>query len=176
MCATVLKTDRAVQATKQVVRTFVAVQRQLNDSRNHPVTDPLPNLPAVVEAAQVPAVLSQRVEGYIDRLANVTLTQAQRDAVVDEVRQFREEGFQALHAFAKRPSIRTATDAAELRKRLAEAEKIEEEVRKLKAETRDAERLALIRDLLFISEFERAREAGSLEEFAKILKGLDPRG
>ena len=174
MCATVLKTDRAVLATKQVVRTFIAVQRQLNDGRNQPVSNPLPDLGAIADA-QISPVLSEKVEGYIDRLANITLTQAQRDAVVEEVRQFREEGFNALHAFTQRPSIKTANEAAELRKRLAEAEKIEEEVRKLKAETRDAERLALIRDLLFLSEWERARHAGSQQEFAEILRSLDPR-
>ncbi|WP_458722300.1 ORF6N domain-containing protein [Shimia sp. W99] len=172
MCATVLKTVRAVAVTKQVVRSFVALQRQLKDTQNHPMPDPVPDLPALQKQALPPA-LSDKVGGYIDRLANVTLNQAQRDAVMTEVRAFREEGFEALHAFAKRPSIKTATEAAELRKRLAEAERIEEEIRRMRAETRDAERLALIRDLLFMAEYERAREVGTLEEFVATLRRLD---
>lgn len=175
MCATVLKTDRAVAVTKQIVRTFVAVQRQLDEGRNHPVTDPLPNLPAIQDA-QVSRALTTRMQGYIDKLANVTLTRAQQDAVMAEVHEFRKEGFDALHAFVQRPSIKTALDAAELRKRLAEAEKIEQEVRLKQAETRNEERLLLIRDLVFLSEWERAKQAGSREEFADILRGLDRAG
>ncbi|KAJ57490.1 hypothetical protein ACMU_03005 [Actibacterium mucosum KCTC 23349] len=173
MCATVLKTDRAVEVTKRVVRTFVAVQRQMDERRNRDVSDPLPDLGAV-EAVQVPPVLSQKVQGYIDKLANVTLTQAQRDAVMEEVQAFKAEGFAALHAFTKRPTIKTATAAADLRKRMAEAELAEEKVRQERTETRDKERLALIRDALLVAEFERAQKAATAEEFARILRGLDP--
>lgn len=173
MTATVLKSDTAVAVTKQIVRAFIAVQRQAQEGQNSEFADPLPD-PIAVERAIVPVAMSEKVAGYLDRLANITLTQKQQDAVISEVKQFRKEGFDALHAFAQRPNIKTATAAADLRKRLAEADEIEERVRKMRAETRDAERLSLIRDLVFMSTYEHAKEKGTLGEFANVLRGLDP--
>ncbi|MBV0913354.1 ORF6N domain-containing protein [Anianabacter salinae] len=171
MCATVLKTDRAVAVTKQIVRVFVAVQRKHADGQNDDLTDA-----QLAEAAAVtmPRVLSERIEGFLDRLADITLTDGQQEAVVTQARQFRDEGFEALHAFVRRPTLRTAQEAAELQKRLAEVEQVQEQTRALRAETREKERLALIRDLLFLVEMKRLKDQGDLAQISATLRSLDP--
>lgn len=176
MLATVLKSQRAVDATKLVVRTFVEVQRQMTDRQNALIPAQVTETGTVAEAVArdaLPSTLSRKIEKLIDRLATVTLTQAQQDAVLSEAKQFRDEGLRSLHAIIEGPAMRSAEQAAQIKKLLAEANKLEAERLTIIAENRERERLALIRDLRFQIDCYRALQSGSLETFSRILAKLD---
>lgn len=176
MLATVLKSERAVAATRQVVRTFVAVQRQLREGRNQDVSDPLPDAPAIAatsRAAALPMPVSRKLERLIDHLADITMTPDQQDAVIAEAKRFWDEALESLHALVKKPELAAGKTTAEIQKLLAEAAKLNAETQSILADAQEKKRLALIRDLRFFIACQTALTQGDLDAFGRTLDALD---
>ncbi|MGR3761496.1 ORF6N domain-containing protein [Roseobacteraceae bacterium NS-SX3] len=169
LLATVLNSDAAVRATKQVIRTFVEVQRLSRDGENR-----LP-VPASADAQlpePAPGAFRSKIDQTVKKLANVTLSNAEQAAVMAEATQFKDESLNALHAWLKSQSLANAERVARIQRELAEAERARAEAASLMMDTRERERLALIRELLLTLDLERARSDGDYSAFSQTLKGL----
>ncbi|GHG83742.1 ORF6N domain-containing protein [Pseudodonghicola xiamenensis] len=167
LLATVLNSDNAIRATKAVIRTFIEVQRLSRDGQNR---TPVPvatedSLPAQPE-------FRRKVDTIVRQLANVTLSAEEQNAVMVEATQFKQESLNALHAWLQSKSLGNAERVARIQRDLAEAERARAEAAKTIVETREKERLALIRELLLTMDLERAQEQGDYSEFSQTLKGL----
>ena len=168
LLTTVLNSDTAIRATKQVIRTFVEVSRLSRDGQNQ--------LPVPVETGTDliadRSAFRQTLETTMKRLADIGLTQSEQDAAMSEALQFKEESLNAMHSWLKGKSLENAERVARTQRELAEAERARAEAAKLHAETRDRERLAMIRELLLTLELERAKADGDYAPFEQTLRDL----
>ncbi len=168
LLATVLNSDTAIRATKQVIRTFVEVSRLSRPGQNH--------LPVPVETrtdlVADRSAFRQGLEARMKRLADIGLTKGEQEAALGEALMFKEESLNALHSWLKGKSLDNAERVARTQRELAEAERARAEAAKLHAETRDRERLAMIRELLLTMDLERARAEDDYAPFEQTLRDL----
>lgn len=167
LLATVLNSDTAIRATKQVIRTFVEVSRLSRDGQN---TLPVPA--QTTDLIDDRSAFRQGLETRMKRLADIGLTQGEQEAALGEALQFKEESLNALHSWLKGKSLDNAERVARTQRELAEAERARAEAAKFHAETRDRERLAMIRELLLTLDLERARAEGDYAPFEQTLRDL----
>ncbi len=168
MAATVLRSERAVTASRFIVRAFVASRQALVVA--HPGQNlPAAPLPISIEARQGLMAKLDRALGWV---LDAIVEPEGKTTVRDEARAVALEGLGAIKAHLRKQGVQNEQTLAEIQKLLKEAEAIDAEITARHVET-DHRRLALIaKELRIAIEVQRYLETGSAEGLLAVLKEL----
>lgn len=168
MAATVLKTPRAIDASRFIVQAFTANRRTLL------ATHAGQNLPA----APIPINLegryglSLKLDTALGRVIDAILEPESSRVVQEEAREIAREGLGAIKEYLKKQGIQNEQTLAQVQKLLKEAEAIDAEISARHVET-EHRRLALVaKQLRMLIEVQRYTETGSVEGLLAVLKDL----
>lgn len=173
MAATVLKSERAIAASRYIVRVFVEARRNqiaVAAGRNaRPVID------GGALTTRGDAALSgslQQGETLIDRALATIVNPREGTTLREEGEEIIAEGVGFVKEWLKKPGAGNDKIAAEVAKLIAEHDAIRGETPGTSAEARMKLLAATARELRFVLAAERARETGDVEEFMQVLKEL----
>ncbi|MEM6745143.1 MAG: ORF6N domain-containing protein [Pseudomonadota bacterium] len=173
MLATVLRTDRAVAATRHVVEAFVELRRRERERRNAvdadaaPAGTPAPLAGAGVQA-QVRAAVVRLLETIVDPTAETT--------VADETRALLIAGLDNLKARLDRKPLENEKLLAEIAELHAKFERRKAEAEIARIEVRRQRLAQMALDLLFVFDAQRWIETGDADAFRETLSALADRG
>jgi hypothetical protein len=168
MAATVLRSERAVAASRFIVRAFVA-SRQALVARHAGQNLPASPLPISIEARQG---LMVKLDRALGRVLDAIVEPEGKTTVRDEARAVALEGLGAIKAHLRKQGVQNEQTLAEIQKLLKEAEAIDAEITARHVET-DHRRLALVaKELRIAIEVQRYLETGSAEGLLAVLKEL----
>jgi hypothetical protein len=173
MAATVLKSARAVSATRFIVRTFVEAQRAMlavQKGQNLPAkVDPRAVLPLGGEARHG---LMAKLDAALGRVLHAIADPEAETTVREEARAVAAEGLKAIKDHLKKQGFENQKTAAEVQKLLKEAELLGAEITAKGIET-EHRRLALVaKQLRVVLEIQRYMETGSADSLLSVLKEL----
>lgn len=173
MAATVLRTQRAIVATRTIVRSFVAVERERQ------IRGEGSNLPIALEAkSHVPLAtefrhgLMGKINNALERVMDAMINPATQMTVRDEAKQLVAQGLDAIKDHLKTAGIQNERTLAEIRKMLAEAETVDAESRKTAIDTRHLELALLAKQLRLILATQRYVETGVADTLDAVLREL----
>lgn len=168
MAATLLRSERAVAASRFIVRAFVA-GRQAVAPRRHGENLPAQPLPIGAESR---AGLMEKLDRALGRVLDAIVEPDTGATVRDEARAVALEGLGAIRAHLRRPGVENERTLAEIQKLLKEAEALDAEITARQVET-DHRRLALVAKQLRIAiEVQRFLDTGSAEGLMTVLHDL----
>lgn len=168
MAATVLRSDRAVTASRFIVRAFVT-SRQAFVAQQSGQNLPASPLPISTETRQG---LMVKLDRALGRVLDAIVEPEGKTTVRDEARAVALEGLRAIKAHLRKQGVQNEQTLAEIQKLLKEAEAIDAEISARHVET-DHRRLALIaKELRIAIEVQRFVETGSAEGLLAVLKEL----
>lgn len=157
MAATVLRSDRAIAASRRIVEAFVAQKRQ-----------------AVALPATAPAVsdgLLARLRGHMERLMQAEID-ATGASVRDETQAFIRDGLAALRARLQRSGLDNEEIEARILKTLAEAEEARARAATEREMTARQRQKNLANALRLMIEAEMALSGGEMAAFLEVLRDL----
>lgn len=172
MAATVLQTERAVAASRFIIKAFVAARRSLVSDGD--------NLPALVDARQLLPIRSEARAGLMNKL-DMALSRV-LDAIADPVAQttVREEaqaiaaeGLRSIKAYLKRPGIQNEKTLAEVQKLLAEADALVAEAAVKVTENQHRQLALLAKQLRLVLVAQQYLETGRVDALLATLKDLE---
>ena len=157
MAATVLRSDRAIAASRRIVEAFVASKRQ-----------------AVALTATAPALsdgLLARLRGHMERLMQAEID-ATGTSVRDETQAFIRDGLAALRARLQRSGLDNEEIEARILKTLAEAEEARARAATEREMTARQRQKNLANALRLMIEAEMALSGGEMATFLAVLRDL----
>ncbi|MEL6582715.1 MAG: ORF6N domain-containing protein [Pseudomonadota bacterium] len=162
MAATVLKSERAVAATRQIVEVFVEA-KHLRDTHQ--------NLPAPLTNTSRNA-LTEKLEGAVARILDAIADPVAETTIRDEARALALEGLNAIKARLAKQGVANEKTLAEAQKLIKEAERLDAEIESIRIEN-EHRRLAFIaKQLQIVIELQRYLEGGSTESLMSLLTDL----
>lgn len=173
MAATVLKSERAVAATRFIVKVFIAARRNqlaLNEGQNLPArVDPRAVLPL---AADMRHGLMAKLDAALGRVLDAIADPQAETTVRDEARAVALEGVKAIKAVLRQPQAQVEKSFAEVRKLLKEAEALDAEISGKHIENQHRQLAFLAKQLRMVIEIQRYLDTGSVEGLLAVLKEL----
>ncbi|MBL8564970.1 MAG: ORF6N domain-containing protein [Hyphomicrobiaceae bacterium] len=170
MVATLLKSAKAIEATKLIVRTFVDARREAWEREL-----------AKARGGQLPLALDTPTrQGLVTKL-NMTLGHV-LDAIVDpdenrtvrdEAREVAAEGIRSVKEYMKRVGIGNEKSLAEVRRIMAEAEAIEVETSRKRTENQHRQLALLAKKLKLVIQAQLYAETGSVDGLLVVLSDLE---
>ncbi len=169
MAATLLKTPRAIQATRLVVKTFVEIRRQ------------------IIQKAEISGGSASRQTSLPLEFRDQLMTKVSRaiahvlDAMVnpDEVKKAREEAkgvlassVKSLKEILSKPGIDNEHKVAEIRKLMAEAENIEVETDGKRLRNEEQQLALLAKKLSLVMQAQHFAQTGQVDDFLRLLGEL----
>lgn len=168
MAATVLRSERAVAASRFIVRAFVASRQALAAQRRG---QNLPDTPLPISTETRQGVML-RLDRALGRVLDAIVEPEGTTTVRDEARAVALEGLGAIKAHLRKQGVQNEQTLAEIQKLMREAEAIDAEITARHVET-EHRRLALVAKQLRIAiEMQRFVETGSAEGLLTVLKEL----
>jgi hypothetical protein len=180
MAATVLDSERAVEASKLIVDVFVEVKRQLIASRG----DSLALVPAPGEIVPLTGSgplgkltglwegLGPRLQIALNHVLDTVINTKDQATVREEAQNLISESIEHLKDRLKKTGLENDELAARATKLLAEAEKEKSLAAKTKAETAALEFTTIVRKLRLLIEAHRAMAEDKVDNFLVVLKEL----
>ncbi len=170
MAATVLKSPRAIDATRHIVRTFVASRREAwerDQTRRREGALSLPLDPAARQGlmSKLNSALSQVLDAIVDQQDSRT--------VRDEAKAIATEGLNALKAYLKTAGINNERTLAEVRRIMAEAEGIEVDAARKRTENEHRQLALLAKKLKLVIQAQQYAETGSIDGLMAVLSDLE---
>lgn len=171
MAATIIRTPEAVEATRFIIKTFVAARKA--------GVSPGPNAKAVTaKTGMLPAPADERpgllvkLDGALGRVLDAIADPTADTTVRDEARAIALEGLNAVKSHLRKQGVQNEKTLAEIQKLLKEAEAIDAEVTAKHIEN-DHRRLAyLAKQLRIVIEVQRYMDSGSVDGLLAVLKDL----
>ncbi|MEO0670727.1 MAG: ORF6N domain-containing protein [Pseudomonadota bacterium] len=171
MAATLLKSPRAIAATRVVISTFVSARRAAG-GESGAIANP-DDKSAVVLPADVRTELMRKVGEAIASLLDAMINPEEIRKARAEARGVLAESMKGLKEILKKPTLENELKAAEIRKLMAEAESIEVETDGKRMINEERELAALAKKLSLVLQAQRAAETGSPEEFLRIVNAFE---
>ena len=170
MAATVLKSPLAIQATRQIVRTFVETRRS---AWEHEVRKK--NSGQLPLALDVPTRqgLATKLNIALGHVLDAIVDPAEARTIRDEAREIAAEGLRSLRDYLKRAGINNEKTLAEVRRLMAEAEGIEVETAKKRTENQHRQLALLAKKLRLVIQAQLYAETGSIEGLMVVLSDLE---
>ncbi|WP_072396937.1 ORF6N domain-containing protein [Hyphomicrobium sp. CS1GBMeth3] len=168
MVATVLKSPRAIQATRFVVKTFVEARHQRLLSKR-----------SKAGAAQRPPPLGLRsdlmskINSALGHVLDAIVGSRSAVSARGEAKAIAAEGLKSIKDYLKTASIQNEKTLVEIRKIVAEAESIEVATAGKRAENRHRELALLAKKLRLVLQAQHHTETGSVEGLLQVLKDLE---
>lgn len=175
MTATVLDSDKAVEASRFIVDVFVDVKRRMTQGKVVPPvsarTDnttvlPLQRLSAFGQGigARLQTALQHVLDSVIDTHHQTTIREEAENLISESIRNIKER--------LKKQGLENEELAAKVTKLLAEAEKEKAIAAKTRVETEALAFATIIRKLRLLLEAQRAIEHDCVDDFLGVLKEL----
>ncbi|MTI43106.1 ORF6N domain-containing protein [Roseibium hamelinense] len=171
MAATIIRTPEAVDATRFIIKTFVA-------ARKSGIGPKAASQALVAKQDALPAPdgtkegLLVKLDAALGRVLDAIADPASDTTVRDEARAIALEGLNAVKAHLRKQGVQNEKTLAEIQKLLKEAEAIDAEVTAKHIEN-DHRRLAyLAKQLRIVIEVQRYMENGSVDGLLAVLKDL----
>ncbi len=172
MVATVLQSERAIAASRFIIKAFVAARRGLvSDGQN---------LPALVDARQLlpigaesKAGLLAKLDRALGRVLDAIADPVAQTTVRDEAQAIAAEGLQAIKAYLKRPGVQNEKTLAEVQKLLAEADALAAETAAKVTENRHRQLALLAKQLRLVLAAQQFLESGAVDALLSTLKDLE---
>ena len=151
MAATVLNSERAVQATELIIDVFIDVRRRVAAGQSMTAAlIPVPATPAETGMARLSSAwggIGPKLQAALERVLD-TVVDHQREATVrQEAQELISESIQSLKERLKKSGLENEELAARATKLLAEAEKERSIARKTRAEAEGQEFLTIVKKL-----------------------------
>jgi hypothetical protein len=173
MAATVLRSERAIAATRFIIAVFVDARRQ------QPAISPGRNLPAVMEpnavlplATEARTGLVAKLENALGRVLDAIADPVARTTVRDEAGAIAAEGIRALKEMFRKTGVQNEKTLAEVQKLLKEAEALDADIWNRHIEGQHRQLALLAKQLRIVMETQRYLNTGSIEELLATLKDL----
>ena len=171
MAATVLRSDRAVAASRFIVKTFVQARQILVENgkgQNLKATiNPAATIPLAAEMRQQ---LFGKINEALSAVLNAIVNPDTKSTVRSEAIELANEGLSSLKAYLKKQGVQNDKTLAEVRKLMAEAENIEVATSRRRVENESRQLALLAQKLLLVLEAQHYAETGSTERFLGFLK------
>jgi hypothetical protein len=176
MAATVLSSERAIQATELIIDVFIDVRRRIAAGQGMAsALVPVPASPAETGMARMSNMwggMGPKLQAALERVLD-TVVDHQREATVrQEAQELISESIQSLKERLKKSGLENEELAARATKLLAEAEKERSIAKKTRAEAEGQEFVTIVKKLRLLLEAHRAMEHNQLDGFLGVLKEL----
>lgn len=175
MAATVLDSEKAIEASKFVVDVFVEVKRKLTASESKTMvsagkTDqsfsPLERLGNIGEG------IGSRLQTALVHVLDSVVDSQKQSTVREEAQTLISESLAHLKERLKKQGLENAEIEARVVKLLAEAEKEKAMAAKTRAESEKLEFATIVRKLRLLLEVQRAMEHDRIDDFLDVLKEM----
>ena len=173
MAATLMRSPRAAEASRFVVKTFVAARRSLlarAKGQNFPPSLPINELVPLTGADR--SGLVAKLDTALGRVLDAIADPQQETTVRDEARAIALEGLSAIKAHLRKQDIANEKTLAEVQKLLKEAEAIDAEIAARQIENNHRQLAYLAKQLRIVIEVQRYLEQGNMENLLAVLKDL----
>jgi hypothetical protein len=173
MAATVLRSERAITASRFIVAVFVDARRNqiaISEGQNLPaVSDAKALLRLAADArrgvlARLDAALGRVLDAIADPVAQTT--------VRDEARAIATEGLNAIKDMLRKPGAQNEKTLAEAHKLIKEAEALDAEIHNRHIEGQHRQLAYVAKQLRLIISLQRYLDTGSVEGLLATLKDL----
>ena len=174
MVATILNTDRAVEASKFIVDVFVEVKRRLEQAQPYTALSPGSSTASTPldRLSNLGQGFGARLETTLQHVLDSVIDIKRQKTVREEAQNLISESIQHLKDRLQKQGLENEKIAAEVAKLLAEAEKEKALAAKTQAEADALEFATIIKKLRLLLEVEKAMEYGRLDDFLGVLKEL----
>ncbi len=170
MAATVVKSSRAIQATRHIVKTFVSVHRDAWERETiRKMGGQLP-LSLDVPARQG---LATKLNMALGHVLDAIIDPQESKTVRDEAREIAAEGLRSIKEYLKKAGISNEKTLAEVRRLMAEAEGIETETVKKRTENQHRQLALMAKKLRLVIQAQHYAETGSVEGLMAVLSDLE---
>ncbi len=173
MAATLMRSPRAAEASRFVVRTFVAARRGLlskSKGQNLPLSLPMNDLLPLASSER--SGLVTKLDAALGRVLDAIADPVQETSVRDEARTIALEGLSAIKAHLKKQDIANEKTLAEVHKLLKEAEAIDAEISARHIENNHRQMAYLAKQLRIVIEVQRYLEQGDVDTLLAVLTDL----
>jgi hypothetical protein len=176
MAATVLNSERAIQATELIIDVFIDVLRRVAaGSAMASALVPVPTNPkesGMLRLSSMWGGMGPKLQAALENVLD-TVVDHQREATVrQEAQELISESIQSLKERLKKSGLENEELAARATKLLAEAEKERSLAKKTRAEAEGQEFATIVKKLRLLLEAHRAMERNELDGFLGVLKEL----
>jgi hypothetical protein len=175
MAATILDSQKAIEASKFIVDVFIEVKRRMGTGESE----------AFIPAYQRNALLSplerfsglgrdigSRLQTALQHVLDTVIDTRRQTTVREEAQNLISESIQHLKDRLKKQGLENEEIGARVTKLLAEAEKERAIAAKTRAETESLEFATIVRKLRLLLEVQRAIEQDRIDDFLGILRDL----
>jgi len=170
MAATIVKSPKAIQATRLIVHTFVAVRREAWEKETLKKRGGQPPLALVAPTRQG---LKTRLNVALGNVLDAIIDPEESKTVKDEAREIAAEGLKSLKEYIKRAGINNEKTLAEVRRIMAEAEGIEVETSRKRTENQHRQLALLAKKIRLVIQAQHYAETGSIEGLMVVLSDLE---
>jgi hypothetical protein len=173
MAATVLRSERAIAASRFIISIFVEARRAHlmgADGRNiHAVVDVKAALPLAADARQ--GILA-KLNGALGRVLDAIADPVTQTTVRDEARAVVAEGLNAIKDIFRKQGVQNEKTLAEAHNLFKEAEAIDAEIRSRHIDDQHRQLAYLAKQLRMVIEIQRYLDTGTVEGLLAVLKDL----
>lgn len=175
MAATVLDSEKAIEASKFVVDVFVEVKRKLTASESKSMVaagkadtafSPLERLSNIGEG------IGSRLQTALVHVLDSVVDSQKQSTIREEAQTLISESLAHLKERLKKQGLENAEIEARVVKLLAEAEKEKAMAAKTRAESEKLEFATIVRKLRLLLEVQRAMEHDRIDDFLDVLKEM----
>ena len=173
MAATVVKSDKAITASRFIIKVFVEARRKflVSDGANLPsLIDALSLLPLEREAR---TGLMSKLNGALGRVLDAIADPETQTTVRDEAHAIAAEGLRSIKEHLKRAGVQNEKTLAEVRKLLAEADALEAETAQKRTENQHRQLALLAKQLRLVLVAQQYLDTGGVEGLLATLKDLE---
>lgn len=162
MAATVINTDRAIEASKRIVEVFVSVSRQQSKKIS---LDSRPRSFGTDFSDKLRSTLMGVLDSVVDHERQAAVKEEAQNLIAESIRNMKER--------LKHQGLVNEEIAAKVTKFLAEAERARALAAKTRVETETIEFDLIIKKLILLMEAQKAMTGNDLEGFIGTLKALN---
>lgn len=175
MAATILDSEKAVEASRFIVDVFVEVKRRLEKAQPYTALPPgssdITSTP-LDRLSNLGQGFGVRLETALQHVLDSVIDIKRQKTVREEAQNLISESIQHLKDRLQKQGLENEKIAAEVAKLLAEAEKEKAMAAKTQAEADALEFATIVKKLRLLLEVEKAMEHGRLDDFLGVLKEL----
>lgn len=172
MAATVLKSPRAVTASRVIVETFVKA-RKANALKLRGENLPVGvEVEALAEEGLTGGVLRSKLDAALGKVLDAIADPETGTTVREEARGVALEGINALREHLRKAGVQNESILAEIRKTLKEAEALDSQIVARQIENEHRKLALLAKQLRLVLAAQRYTESGSIDAFLSVLDEL----
>lgn len=175
MAATILDSDKAVQASKFVIDAFVAMKRNAKVPPSNALVSTASDatgLDPITRLSGLHAGIGSRLKRALEHVLDSVVDTHNKTSVREEAQHLISESIQHLKDRLKRQGLENEEIAARVVKLLAEAEREKAVAAKTRAESDRLEFATIVRKLRLLLEVQRALEHDRVDDFLDVLKEM----